>query len=180
MILNFTACLNNRRGAPIISESISIANLGNTTLAAFIRGEIVNYHPSTTYADSDLKSIKSSSGRNHTRNLNLPMSIFIESIQNESPKYLSVVIDRSVQQFLAEPIRPTMFSRLMAASVPSTKKYESKWSLSDVIEFQAGFEAAVSKEDYLKSFSKEEKPNIYEQLDAIAADFLSLYVCLST
>mmetsp|Transcript_21871 Transcript_21871/g.47534 ORF Transcript_21871/g.47534 Transcript_21871/m.47534 type:complete len:102 (+) Transcript_21871:425-730(+) len=94
MILNFSAYWNNRNNAPFINESIPAINLDNTTLAAFIRGEIVNYHPTAVYADADIHSVWSSSGRNHTRILNLPASMFLESIQNESPKQLSIVIER--------------------------------------------------------------------------------------
>ena len=81
MILNFSVFLTNRHGAPIVSESIPAVNFGNITLAAFIRGEIINYHPETVYADTDIKYVKSFSGMNHSRILSFPMTMFISSIQ---------------------------------------------------------------------------------------------------
>jgi hypothetical protein len=174
MILNFSAFWDNRRGNPFLNESIPAVNLGNTSLADFIRTEILNYHPAVVYADSDIRSVKSTSGRNHTRILPLPVSYFLQSIQDESPATLSVVIERSIIQPAAvTPPAATAMSRLMAASKPTQEQYKAKWSVSDVINFQSEYEAAVNKEGYLESLPIDKKPTITEQVEALVADFLN-------
>ena len=173
MILNFSVFLTNCNGAPNVSESILALNFGNIALAAFVHGEILNYHPETVYAETDIKSVKSVSGRNHSRILSFPMTMFLLSFQNESPVELSVVIERSVQQFI-QPVAPNnALEILMKASRPTVCRYASRWELSDVIHFQTGYESAPNKSDYLKSITKENKPNIDEQFDAFAANFLN-------
>ena len=61
----------------------------------------------------------------------------------------------------------------MKTSKPTVENYTLKWELSDVIHFQTGYESAPNKGDYLKSITKENKPNIDKRFDAFAANFLN-------
>ena len=173
MILDFTAYWNNQNDLPFTNKSIHVANLQNSTLAILICGEIVYYVSSTVYADSEIQSVKSGSGRNHTHILSLPASMFRGSIPNESPKELSIVIERSVLLTATDLPSPTMHTRLLASSKPTLKEYKSKWELSDAIAFQTAYEAAQNKETYLLSLSMDEKPCIDHQFEAIVVDFLN-------
>ena len=113
MILDFTAYWNNQNGLPFTNKSIHVVNLQNTTLAILICGEIVYYVSSTVYADSDIKSVKSSSSRNHTRFLALRVSMFLGSIQKESSEELSIVMERFVLQHAADPVEELLKSGML-------------------------------------------------------------------
>lgn len=175
MILNFTTWLRNRRGAPIVNETVPAtpANHGNKSLATFIREEVGNYQPDLVFADSDIASVRSSSGRNHTRILSLPMTAFLSSIQDESPKSLDVVIDTTIAQ--EPPTNPSVdaFAHMMHKSKPTKHQYKSKWQLDDIITFQSGYETAVNKALYLTSLPKDKKPSIDDQIEAFVVDFMN-------
>ena len=177
MILNLRAFWDSQRVQPFMNETIPIIDIENLTLANFIRREIVNHRPSIKYNDYDIKSIKSGSGSNKTRILQYPASSCIESIQNETPFELNVVIERPIQQpaaaAAAAAATPTPFERLMNASKPTVNSYNSSWEVSDVTTFQVGYENAINKEEYLKTLPADKKPTIDEQYEAYTVQFLN-------
>lgn len=174
MILNLRAFWDAQRGKePFMNETIPIINIDNLTLANFIRREIVIHHPSIKYNDSDIKSIKSGSGSNKTRILQYPASSCIESIKNESPLELNIVIARPSPQPAAAAAAPNPFERMMASSKPKQNEYKSKWEVDAVIGFLAKYEAAHNKAAFLSSLPKDGKPSIDDQHQAFAVRFLN-------
>ena len=165
-------------GAPaFINESIPIVETAEYTMTMldFIRREIVNVCPNIKYDDSDIKSIKSHSGMNKLRIANFPMSMFFESIQGEAIKELNVVLNRTcgIAQSSKSPATMTMMDKLRAASTPIIKKYKSEWSVDNVKKFLDGYYTASNKSRYLSSLTIKEKPDIYQQIEAIVVKFLN-------
>ena len=95
----------------------------------------------------------------------------LESIKNETPPGLSVVINCPVQQTTAAA--SNALDALMAASKPTLASYQSAWDADDVITFHAEYEAAPNKATYLSSLPKKDKPSIDEQIEAFGASFLT-------
>ena len=171
MILNIKAYWDTLNSTPFINESVPIIDLGNKSLADFIRHEIIISHPSTVYADTDIKAIKSGTGTNKLRILNYPATLCVASIEHESPAVLKVVIERAVQQHTRTI---SAFDRMVAASKPTVETYKSKWNEGAVLSFQTGYEVAENKANYLSSMTIEQKPNIDEQYEALGVGFLNL------
>ena len=172
MILNFRAYWNSATNEPFINEVIPMLSPEGMTLADYIRTEVVNYRPSETYADTDIKAVKSASGMNATRILTHPVSMYLNAVQKDASPEMNVVIDSSIAQYQRPPGRDVNYF-LMAASKPTMEKFESKWSLTDVIGFQSGYEAAPNKGTYLTSLAKEGKPSIDEQVETYLAQFMN-------
>ena len=164
MILNIKAYWDTLNSTPFINESVPIIDLGNKSLADFIRHEIIISRPSTVYVNTDIKAIKSGTGTNKLCILNYPATLCVASIEHESPAVLKVVIERDVQQHTRTI---SAFDRMVAASKPTVETYKSKWNEGAVLSFQTGYEVAENKANYLSSMTIEQKPNIDEQYEAL-------------
>ena len=84
---------------------------------------------------------------------------------HEDPKDFYEVIQRGVVSKVA-PVNS--FERLVASSKPSTSSCESKWNANDSINFQKSYELACNKSQYLQSLSKDKKPSLDEQYEALS------------
>ena len=144
MILYFRVSWDHINGTPFITKMIPInSQLGYITLVNYTREEIVNNCPSTEYDDEDIHSVKYRAVAESTCMLPVTASIYIDTIKNDDPKQLNVAIHRSIQ---LKPVQD-VFTQMMADTRPTTMKYNSKWSVNDVVSFQVGYEAAANKGD---------------------------------
>lgn len=156
-----------------INETIPITSAeseGETTLLEYIRSEISEARPNLQYADQDIQSIKDGSGSNKTRIAALPVSLFFESIKEDSSRELNVVIDRSADVARRSAPPQNAFDKIMSA--PKITQYESSWSVDQVNTFLSSYHEARSKSGFLSSVDRDQKPSIVQQIESFAVAFL--------
>ena len=174
ILLDLRVYWDNTGGHAFVNETIPVINMEDMTfLSDFLRHEIINTCPNLQYADSDIKSMKSSSGTNKIRLLSFPVSVFYQSIINESKKELIVVLDRAAEVARSKEPPTDANQLLMMASVPKFSRFTSTWTLDDVNKFLSEYEKAPSKSGYLSLLTEEAKPKINEQMQTFAVAFLN-------
>ena len=99
--------------------------------------------------------------------------VFFESIKNESPHGLIVVLNRGagIARSFKQPT--SLNDKLMVASRPSFDPFTSNWTLDNVEKFLSGYEQAHSKSGSLSEFGESDKPQLPDQIKTFATDNLN-------
>ena len=149
-----------------------LVNDDSVLLSSIIREEVTRAKPNFEYSDSDIKSAETSGNMDATQLLCQPISVFFLFTENEKVRELSVVID---PPRFEKPTKVNAFDVMKTAASPNLESFCSKFSVSDIREFQDGYATASSKEKYLRDYTNESgknKPLIFDQVEAVVVDTL--------
>lgn len=173
MILNISCYWDSsQNGKPFVNSTIPVNQ--DLKLYDIIKNEVTQKNPMLVFSDLTIKSAKSFNGRDVIKILDLPAAQFMNAILNENPKELIVVLQQSTTSVTATPTKKNdALQYLMRNAAPSKQKYVSKFKHADVVNFLDGLERASNRENYLKSFTKETKPSIVDQVQSIVVKFLN-------